>query len=88
MFFLLAKKLFFSKILPVAITVFNFKVTLKEMFNVSAIPAAVNLPPVSTTRVENLPPVSRTTITLMHLNFEKIRNDPYVIFRGLGEDDS
>jgi hypothetical protein len=48
-----------------------------------------NLPPVSLTPVINLPPVSTTPV--MHLGlrispqiFEKIRNDPIVIVRGLG----
>jgi hypothetical protein len=51
------------------------------------------LPPVSLTSVANLPPVSLTPV--MHLDlrispriFEKIRNDPKVIIRGLGEGDS
>ncbi len=43
----------------------------------------------------NLPPVSLTPVENLHLDlrispqiFEKIRNDPNVIFRGLGEGDS
>jgi hypothetical protein len=51
------------------------------------------LPPVSLTPVANLPPVSLTPV--VHLDwrispriFEKIRNDPTVLFRGLGEGDS
>jgi hypothetical protein len=57
---------------------------------------AANLPPVSTTPavpVANLLPV--LLITVVHLDlriflqiFEKIQNDPNVIFRGLWEDDS
>jgi hypothetical protein len=47
-----------------------------------------NLPPVA-----NLPPVSLTTVVHLDLRislqiFEKIRNDPNVIIRGLGEGDS
>ncbi len=52
-----------------------------------------NMPPVSLTPVANLPPVSLTPV--VHLDlwispriFEKIRNDPNVIIRGLGEGDS
>ncbi len=52
-----------------------------------------NLPPVSLTSVANLPPVSLTPVVHLHLRispriFEKIQNDPNVIFRGLGEGDS
>ncbi len=52
-----------------------------------------NLPPVSLTPVANLPPVLLTPVVHLDLEislriFEKIRNDPYVIIRGLGEDDS
>ncbi len=58
----------------------------------SLIPAA-NLPPVSLTPVANLPPVSLTPVVHLDLRvspriFEKIRNDPNVIIRGLGEGDS
>ncbi len=47
-----------------------------------------NLPPVA-----NLPPVSLTPVVHLDLRispriFEKIRNDPNVIIRGLGERDS
>jgi hypothetical protein len=47
-----------------------------------------NLPPVA-----NLPPVSLTQVVHPELQispriFEKIRNDPNVIIRGLGEGDS
>jgi hypothetical protein len=47
-----------------------------------------NLPPVA-----NLPPVSLTPVVHLDLRispriFEKIRNDPNVIIRGLGEGDS
>ncbi len=62
---------------------------------------AANLPPVSLTPVANLPPVSTTQGELValtpvvHLDlrispriFDKIRNDPKVILRGLGEGDS
>ncbi len=58
----------------------------------SLIPVA-NLPPVSLIPAAILPPVS--LIPVVHLDsrispriFEKIRNDPNVIFRGLGEGDS
>ncbi len=53
-----------------------------------------NLPPVSLTPVANLPPVSLTP-GVVHLDLrisprilEKIRNDPNVIIRGLGDGDS
>ncbi len=63
---------------------------------------AANLPPVSLTPVTNLPLVSTTQGELVanfppvvHLDlriypriFEKIRNDPTVFIRGLGEGDS
>jgi hypothetical protein len=62
---------------------------------VSLTPVA-NLPPVSTTQgdlVANLPPVSTTPVVHLDLRispriFEKIRNDPNVMIRGLGEGDS
>jgi hypothetical protein len=49
-----------------------------------------NLPPVSMTLVANLPPVSTTPVVHLDLRislriFEKIRNDPNVIIRGLGK---
>jgi hypothetical protein len=52
-----------------------------------------NLPPVLLAPVENLPPVSLRPVVHLDLRispqiFEKIRNDPYVIIRGLGEGDS
>ncbi len=52
-----------------------------------------NLPPVSLTPVANLPPVSLTPVVHLELRispriFEKIRNDPNVNIRGLGEGDS
>jgi hypothetical protein len=52
-----------------------------------------NLPPGSLTPVANLPPVSLTPVVHLDLRiyqriFEKIRNDPNVIIRGLGEGDS
>jgi hypothetical protein len=52
-----------------------------------------NLPPVSLTPVTNLPPVLLTPVVHLDLRispriFEKIRNDPSVIIRGLGEGDS
>jgi hypothetical protein len=51
------------------------------------------LPPVSLTPVANLPPVSLAPVVHLDLQispriFEKIRNDPNVIIRGLGEGDS
>jgi len=59
---------------------------------VSLIMTAI-LPAVSLTPVANLIPVP--LIPIVHLDlrkclpiFQKIRNDPSVIFRGLGEDDS
>jgi hypothetical protein len=47
---------------------------------------------VSFTLVENVPQVSLLPVVHLELRispqiFEKIRNDPYVSFRGLGEDD-
>jgi hypothetical protein len=52
-----------------------------------------NLPPVSLIPVANLPPVSLTPVVHLDLRispriFEKIRNDPNVIIRGLGGGDS
>jgi hypothetical protein len=52
-----------------------------------------NLPPVSLTPVANLPLVSLTPVVHLDLRispqiFDKIRKDPTVIFRGLGEGDS
>jgi hypothetical protein len=52
-----------------------------------------NLPPVSLTPVANLPPVLLTPVVHLDLRispriFKKIRNDPNVIIRGLGEGDS
>jgi hypothetical protein len=48
-----------------------------------------NLPPVSLIPVANLPPVSLTPVVHLDLrNFEKIRNDPTVIIRGLGDGDA
>ncbi len=51
------------------------------------------LPPVSLTPVANLPPVSLTPVVNLQLRispriFEKIRNGPYGILKGLGETDS
>jgi hypothetical protein len=51
------------------------------------------LPPVLLIPVANLPPMLLTPVVNFHLrksprNFEKNRNDPDVIFGGLGEDDS
>ncbi len=52
-----------------------------------------NLPLVSLTPVANFPPVSLTPVVHLDLRispqiFEKIRNDPKVFIRGLGEGDS
>jgi hypothetical protein len=52
-----------------------------------------NLPPVSLTPAANFPPVSLTPVVHLDLRispriFKKNRNDPNVIFRGLGEGDS
>ncbi len=52
-----------------------------------------NLPPVPLTLVANLPPVPLTPLVHLDLRiypriFEKLRKDPNVIFRGLGEGDS
>jgi hypothetical protein len=56
------------------------------------IPAAI-LPPVSLTPVANLPPVSFIPVVNLEMRispriFEKIRNGPNAILRGLGETDS
>jgi hypothetical protein len=53
-------------------------------FAASVVDTGGNLPQVLLTSVANLPPVSLTPV--VHL--EKIRNDPNVIIRGLGEGDS
>ncbi len=64
---------------------------LQDHFKVSAAwHCSHYLPPVSTTPVANLPPVSLIPLVHLYLRispriFEKIRNDPNVIFRGLGE---
>jgi hypothetical protein len=50
-----------------------------------------NLPPASLTPAANLPQVSLTPVVHLDLRpriFEKIRNDPNVIIRGLEEGDS
>ncbi len=52
-----------------------------------------NLPAVSLTPGANLPPVSLTPVVHLDLRissliFEKIRNDPNAIIRGLGKGDS
>jgi hypothetical protein len=54
---------------------------------------AIKLPPVSLTPVAKLPPVSLTPLVHLGLRispriFEKNRNNPSVIFGGLGEGDS
>ena len=59
---------------------------------VSLIPAAI-LPPVSLTPVVNLPPVSLIPVVNLELRispriFEKFRNGPIGILRGLRENDS
>ncbi len=59
---------------------------------VSLIPVATILPPVSLTPVAILPPVSLTPVVNLDWRislriFEKIQNDPNVIFRALGEGD-
>ncbi len=61
---------------------------LQSLPLVLLIPAAI-LPPVSLTPVGNLPPVSLTPVVRISPRIlERIRNDPNVIFRGLGEGDS
>jgi hypothetical protein len=62
-------------------------------FAAGVIDTGGNLPLVSLTPVSNLPPVSLTPVVHPDLRispqiFEKIRNYPNVIFRGLGEGDS
>jgi hypothetical protein len=61
---------------------------LVAKFAASVVDTGGNLPPVA-----NLPPVSLTPVVHLDLRispriFEKIRNDPNVIIRGLGEGDS
>ncbi len=61
-------------------------------FAAGAVDTSGNLPPVSFTPVANFPPVSLTPVVHLDLRispriFEKIRNDPSVIIRGLGEGD-
>jgi hypothetical protein len=51
------------------------------------IPAAI-LPPKSLTPVANLPPVINFELRISPRIFEKIRNGPHGILRGLGETDS
>jgi hypothetical protein len=68
----------------------------KTKFAAVSLTSGANLPSVSTTPVvpvANLPPLSFLPVVHLDLRkspriFEKIRNDPYVIFRGLEEDDS
>jgi hypothetical protein len=62
-------------------------------FAAGVVDTGSNCPPVSLTPVANLPPVSLTPVVHLDLRisrriFEKIRNDPNVIFRGLGEGES
>ncbi len=61
-------------------------------FSAGVVETGGNLPPVSLTPVANLSPVSLTPVVHLDLRispriFEKIRNDPNVIIRGLGEGD-
>jgi hypothetical protein len=71
-------------------------VSLKETggkFAAGVVDTSGNLPTVSLTPVANLPPVSLTPVVHLGLRispriFEKIRNDPTVIIKGLGEGDS
>jgi hypothetical protein len=60
------------------------------IFAAGVVDTGGNLPPVSLTPVENLAPVSLTPVVNLDLRispriFEKIRNDPNVIIRALGE---
>ncbi len=59
-------------------------------FAAGAVDTGSNLPPVSLTPVANFPPtpVVHLDLQISPRIFEKIRNDPTVIFRGLGEGDS
>ncbi len=96
-------RLFFMNQFPHALeypirAVSNFFSKIAEIF------AAQGAPSVSMTLVANrknfqpekpaanLPPISLTPVVYLDLRIsprsEKIRNDPNVIFRGLGEDDS
>jgi hypothetical protein len=64
-----------------------------DKFAAGVVDTGGNLPPVSLTLVANLPPVLLTPVVLLDLRispriFEKIRNEPVVIFRGLGEVDA
>jgi hypothetical protein len=62
-------------------------------FAAGVIDTGGNFPPVLLTPVVNLPPVSLTPVVHLDLQisphiFKKIRNNPKVIIRGLGEGDS
>ena len=66
---------------------------LVAKFAAGVVDTGGNLPPVSLTPAANLPPVSLTPVVHLDLRispriFKKNRNDPNVIFRGLGEGDS
>ncbi len=70
----------------------NWWQNLPPVSLMSLIPVA-NFPPVSLIPTAILPPVSLTPVVHLDLRiapwiFEKVRNDPNVIFRGLGEGDS
>ncbi len=62
-------------------------------FAAGVVDTGTNLSLVSLTPVDNLPPVLLTRVVHLDLRiypriFEKLRNDPNVIIRGLGEGDS
>ncbi len=57
-------------------------------FAAGVIDTSANLPPVSWTPVANLPPKVHLDLRISPQIFEKIRNDPNFIIRGLGEGDS
>ncbi len=57
-------------------------------FAVGVIDTGGKLPPVSLPPVANLPPVVHIDLRISPRIFEKTRNDPNIIIRGLGEGDS
>ncbi len=72
---------------------FKFVADTGGKFAAGVVDTGGNLPPVSLTPAANLPPVSLTPVVHLDLRlspriFKKNRNDPNVIFRGLGEGDS
>ena len=68
---------------------FKFVADTGGKFAAGVVDTGGNLPPVSLTPAANLPPVSLTPVVHLDLRISpRIQNDPNVIFRGLGKDDS